>query len=361
MITCNKNNFGSPNITFVDYQTPELAILNGRFSIDTQNPEYQAAQRLEIPLPPDFIFEKSAISTAFLLSNQKPASYGTVLRCWIEKKTLCIEKLTAWDEHGPLDIIISAGFVTRGYRGEFQQLTRLRVTDSSGSQPYAQGGVLTDDFVYLAVAFERFPSSNSGPTAYSIRIGGLPEDIDLDVAIGNASGVYSRDDIGSVLFTGRIQRGMIHFRFGRGASNLGGNSTFISFFAPRHRFSPHPQVAGNLILNVGDVKEDSFSTVESLSCRVIDDFYTIDAKMSRPYNYYEYDQGFDLNRPIDEIPDSLVLPMLSRCSADRGYRTCLNEVMFNRYFKTVELLHHETRVDGHSIELFGSAPLVLNA
>ena len=72
------NNFGAPEITFLDYQTDRYAVLNARFSYDPTNEDYLAAAALEIKVP-DLLLSKSTDAGVFLFSarNSPPPPRGT--------------------------------------------------------------------------------------------------------------------------------------------------------------------------------------------------------------------------------------------------------------------------------------------
>ena len=121
--------------------------------------------------------KKSAVSTAILISSSEKTR-GTVLRCRIEKGLLCIEKLTHWDEKGPLTIIVAAGFTVLGWHGQFTETDFTRATFGIGIKPDSNRLVVKDDSVYASISFSSFPSTNSGYGPFSIKINEMPEDVD---------------------------------------------------------------------------------------------------------------------------------------------------------------------------------------
>ena len=60
MITCISNNFGvlPTNIQLKDYQSQDIIVLQGMFSVDTTDEDYQAAGVLRITMP-NFAFRNS--------------------------------------------------------------------------------------------------------------------------------------------------------------------------------------------------------------------------------------------------------------------------------------------------------------
>lgn len=237
MITCTKNNFGCGPIEFRDYQSDRLCVLNGKFVIDTASEEYKAAERLEIKLPDAFRMKRSAVSTAILISSSEKTR-GTVLRCRIDKGFLCIEKLTYWDEEGPLTIIVAAGFTVLGWHGQFTETDYKRATFGIGIKPDSNRLVVKDDFVYASISFSSFPSTNNGYGPFSIKINEMPEDVDAIVPVSLQSGTFTKGQIGTWLGEARIQGGYISMNLNENFSNYGGQGSFFIFFAPRHQFIP---------------------------------------------------------------------------------------------------------------------------
>ena len=218
MITCTKNNFGCGPIEFRDYQSDRLCVLNGKFVIDTASEEYKAAERLEIKLPDAFRMKRSAVSTAILISSSEKTR-GTVLRCRIDKGFLCIEKLTYWDEEGPLTIIVAAGFTVLGWHGQFTNTEYKSATFGPGIKASSNRLVIKDDFVYASIVCSTFPSSNGGYGPFSIKINELPEDVDAIVPVSLQSGTFTKGQIGTWLGEARIQGGYISMNLNETFSN----------------------------------------------------------------------------------------------------------------------------------------------
>lgn len=63
MITATGNNFGAYTIQLKDYQSDKMVVLNGRFELNPESEEYQAAQQLEIYVP-DLSIPKSTMTAS---------------------------------------------------------------------------------------------------------------------------------------------------------------------------------------------------------------------------------------------------------------------------------------------------------
>ena len=101
MFVSTGNNFGAGQIRFKSYQAENYLVLNANFSFLTGNPDYQAAEVLEISVPTMRI-DRSVEVGVFVGFRDRRQSYGsgtcydgcTLARSWIkDSNTICIEKL----------------------------------------------------------------------------------------------------------------------------------------------------------------------------------------------------------------------------------------------------------------------------
>lgn len=235
MITITSNNFGGETVTFKDYQIPGFCVLNGKIPIDPTNPYYIAATRLELDLPIDFTMQNSAISTAILVSNVPIYRYGTVLQCFIENNKLCIEKLPHWDSYGTYEIYINTAFVTRGYRGNFTQTKNSYLSIDSSNSLFLISSyqyIETDYYVYLTVLFDTFPTSNAhGTGPFDLRFYGFAMNVDIEIPIIVDGSVHSGNIKGSKITCATFANNYLTFSYPEGASNMGGDRSFMNFFA----------------------------------------------------------------------------------------------------------------------------------
>lgn len=91
-ITSTGNNFGADPITFRAHYENGLLMLNGSVSIDTQTPEFIAAETLEIYVPT--LQVRKSVNTAVYMAHSPGSNQGlTILKTWIkDPNTICIEK-----------------------------------------------------------------------------------------------------------------------------------------------------------------------------------------------------------------------------------------------------------------------------
>lgn len=277
MITCMKNNFGADEIRFEDWQSERLCVLNGVFTIDPLSEDYRAAERLEVTLPADFKMRRSAVSSAVLMSGNPQIHNGTVLRCWIENRVLCIEKIDCWDEFGEITITVASAFVTRGYRGEFEE-TVISKIEYEGAAASRSVLVIKDGIAALSAYFSSFPrSDSSGPHVVAMK--GFPKDVDALIPIVVGGGSYQNGQKGTALVIGRIQNGHMHLRYDKGAVNLGGPNTFVCLFAVRGTYQPSEPSAGAMRVSGSDVSGIDGTQVSGLSFCAADAALSLDAQL----------------------------------------------------------------------------------
>ncbi len=258
MIICTKTNFGVGEICFKGYTSPNLCILNGVFTVYHNYAQYQSAERLEISLPEDFPMKKSAISSAILMSGTSSVGKGTPIRCHIEDGKLCFEKLSIYDSFGPMTIIVSSAFVTRGYRGPFteSEFTEIAFKKLIVPDDYICHALTKDEYFSMAVVFEIFPREYKLCAPVSIPVDNLPKDIDVEIPIC-VQGNYDYSKPGSLIMIARLQNGHLHYVVPSDVSNFGGDGTFTTLFATRGTFEPSAPVAGEFSGKTDDMTADA--------------------------------------------------------------------------------------------------------
>ncbi len=183
------NNFGVAEIEFREWQEKGLVILNGVVGIDTDNEKYKAAEVLEITVP-DLSINRSAVTAVFLRSSKADGA-STIVKSWIrDSHTICVEKLSEFDEFGPLTLYFASAYVTLGQMMDCPLNTVLRpsiVNGESGSQSASDTkAVVTDNWCYLYICFSKF-AGDDYKDAFECSMEGLPEDIDITFPVVTAS------------------------------------------------------------------------------------------------------------------------------------------------------------------------------
>lgn len=187
------NNFGAPEITFRDVQTDRYVILNARFTFDpTGNETYQAAQELEIKVP-DLSISKSidAGVIAVYEDNYKHPYNGEIYRYHFpallrsrikDRNTICIEKVTSYDEFAPVHIYIYTIYsvLNTDELTELSQTTPLTLTSTPAISYLAsyKSCIVSPDWVWLYIGFtDRISDIDEDIT---ITLDGFPTDAPCD-------------------------------------------------------------------------------------------------------------------------------------------------------------------------------------
>lgn len=120
MITSVTNNIGIAQVSFKDYQTEKLTILNGKFNVDSTSAAWKAANEIIFEFP-SLVMAKSAISAVYVIDTLPCDQYdkalrGTILKSWIKNNRLHIEKIDYFDDYGPLTFVVANAYVTGAQR-----------------------------------------------------------------------------------------------------------------------------------------------------------------------------------------------------------------------------------------------------
>ncbi len=358
MITCTINNFGAGEISFKGYTSNTLCVLNGVFSFDPESSDYKAASRLEITLPSDFPMKKSAISSAILMSGTGVIGTGTPIRCHIKSGKMCFEKLTIYDQYGPMTIIISSAFVTRGYRGSFADSEGIEMAFKKLLVPeeYYNHALVKDEYFSMAVVFEDFPWPSEMVGPVSIPIDNLPVDIDVEIPIC-VNGNYDSAKPGSMILMARLQNGHLHYVMPSAAAHCGGERCFTTLFAVRGDYTPATPVVGEFSGQVDDMTPDErtqitkfeFKTNTGMGMLMIDAcLKTTDE--ANPYLMTKENVS-------DSDPYSALAIVMGRSKASDNYRLTPCEFSWSKYYKAQTL---DFPIDNSNIKLdnefFGTYP-----
>ena len=196
------NNFGAGAIAFKSYQEQNYVVLNAKFSFRTDSPEYLAADVLEIYVP-DLSIERSAITGVMMrfidrrTFSNRTYSYdgGTVLKSWIkDKNTLCIEKLTNFDDKGEVIIYIQALYTMLGRSGNPIRGTMTRLEFSQEAQylrwNYDSLCVIFDHWVFLHMEFSSC-SYAYRDLPWECNMDNFPKDVTADVPFPGGSNQFN--------------------------------------------------------------------------------------------------------------------------------------------------------------------------
>ena len=193
MFNSTGNNFGAGQIQFKDYQCDAFVILNAKFTIDTTDPAYQAAQELEIYVPDLMISRSVDVPVAVKFTDRRTVSGetvnadgGTILHSQIaNKNTLVIEKLADFDEMGEITIYIQAMYATLGQSSNASQAEKLQVTIQQADQYLwlsdSSFCAVYEHWAFLLIGFSNCLYAHR-QTPWEGTLNNVPTDITADVA-----------------------------------------------------------------------------------------------------------------------------------------------------------------------------------
>ncbi len=198
MFNSISNNFGAGTIQFKGYQADNYIVLNAKFTYNTTNAAYQAANVLEITVP-DLAIDRS-VETGVMMryvdrGTKSGYAYisdgGTVLKSWVkDKNTLCIEKLTAFDEHEEMIIYIQSLYCQLAQGANTAKGTTTSLIIKQGTK-YVNWGtnnicVIHDRWVFLHLEVSGATFAGRS-TDWRCLIDGFPLDVDIDIPLAMAS------------------------------------------------------------------------------------------------------------------------------------------------------------------------------
>ena len=260
MFNSTGNNFGAGVIQFKDVQESNYIVLNAKFTCNPQSQEYQAADVLEIYVP-TLSIGRSTIAGVVARFKDRPTYYGstyvydagTVLKSWVkDANTLCIEKLSVFDEQTELIIYIQTLYCQLGQGANATKAKSKRINCIT------DGNYLSMDTSYtICIVFKKwvFYHMMLGSCSYAMRdsdwealLENLPEDIAADVPLINALNAR-KANLGGVTET-HIEGGYFTALAAERPFGLGNTGNYVFSFAYLVRdYVDEPDVPGLLRLN----------------------------------------------------------------------------------------------------------------
>ncbi len=186
MITAIGNNFGAGTITFKAYSSPDILVLNGRIDVSASDPDFLAAEELEIYLP-DQPMKKSADTAVYLgMKMTTTWPFATIVKARLKNyNTIVIEKCPLYPFYGDFSLIFACAFVPKGEVGPFtiEGVTAVSATSSDATINVRHSTcVVREHWASLFMAF----NSLTGPdetSPFSFNVTGLPDDIEAEIPI----------------------------------------------------------------------------------------------------------------------------------------------------------------------------------
>lgn len=131
------NNFGAGPIKFKEARGSNYIVLNATFKFDSRNAQYAAADVLEIRVP-DLNIGRSTETGVIMYFPDSIEWYGTLyvldsgvfVKSWIkDKNTICIEKLSYFDNKEEVTVFIQAMYSQLGQGSNTVLVTRQQLVD----------------------------------------------------------------------------------------------------------------------------------------------------------------------------------------------------------------------------------------
>lgn len=237
MFNSTGNNFGAGVIGFKDVREDGYIVLNAKFSCSPVAEAYRAATVLEIYVPELNISRRteSAVVVRFKETDRYGSlcDRGTFAKSWIkDSRTICIEKLSVFDEFDEIIIYIQALYCQLAQGSNAIKGTRRAITAISN------GNYLSFDYDNICVVFERwiFFHMMFKSCAYKYQkldweayFDGLPEDVTADVPV-ITNGNYNYQNLGGITES-RIEEGYWSLPASERGSEFGSSSNDAFSFA----------------------------------------------------------------------------------------------------------------------------------
>ena len=209
MFNSISNNFGAGTIQFKDVQESNYIVLNAKFTCDPQSAAYQAAEVLQISVP-TLSIDRSTDAGVVVRFQDRQVSYGrtynydggTVAKSWVkDANTLCIEKMSCFDDQSELIIYIQSlycqlaqgGNSTKGRSKSIRCLSEDSFLSLDSSSTFC---VVYDRWIFYHMMY-------SG-CSYAMRSNdweaffeNLPDDVTADVPV-MASYNYQHSTLGAI-------------------------------------------------------------------------------------------------------------------------------------------------------------------
>ncbi len=250
MLTSTVNNFGAGEISFADYQSDRLVVLNARISFNPRNAEFTAASVLKITVP-QLSVSKSAKNYCSIMARfddqtdyRYATPHGTFLKTWIENgTTVCIEKINIpeWSETATEYIIyLYSLYVPKGKRGVMIPEKKgvsvpftLRNPANGTKYGYAY---VEDGWVMLEITQSSYYHEPEDRGADEITMQNFTNDISLEVPFFSADINTHRPGakVHKALLQGNRITALEQFQY----LTSGSSDDFIHIFAVRGTYSP---------------------------------------------------------------------------------------------------------------------------
>lgn len=211
MLTVNATNFGvSPDdMQIKSFQSDNLLILDGSFTVDTANAEYRSVHYLKLTVP-DLPFSKSRETTAFAMIDVDGVRHITLVKCKItDRNTIRLSKILAYSSAGSYTVRLCSAFIPVNIAGAVALQTKsvFALTATAGALTDAECfGAEADGWMMLAFRAEGITFDSDGG-GLKVTLDGFPSGLSFDLPL-----IYNEsltDKLGSKFVPASVSDGVL--------------------------------------------------------------------------------------------------------------------------------------------------------
>ena len=274
------NNFGAGVIQFKDVRESNYIVLNAKFTCNPQDNAYKVAEVLEITVPALSIYRSTEAGVIVRYKERRTYSGrtyvydgGTVAKSWVkDANTLCIEKLSCFDDKTEIIIYIQTLYCMLGQGGNATKGKQKNITCVS-----------EDNFLRLetsytfCVVYDKwiFYHMMYGSTTFAMRdkdweafLENLPEDITADVPIISSSNSFN-PKIGGVSEY-HLEGGYFTFPASERPFGLDNTGEYVFSFAYLIRdYVEEPEVEGRLHYENEQLKAGNYEYFNNFNLELV--------------------------------------------------------------------------------------------
>ena len=257
MFNSTGNNFGAGVIQFKEARESNYLVLNAKVTFSSQTAAYQAAEVLEIYVPTLPIARSTDAGVVVFFRHRETAygrtylyDAGTVAKSWIkDEHTLCIEKLSVFDEHPEIIIYIQTLYCQLGQganpiKGKQRQITAVSEDDYLYFSNSSTLCVLFDKWVFYHMMYDSctYAMRNADWEAFFEN---MPEDVAADIPV--LAAYNDRFQKLGCIMESRVEEGYWTLPANKRSYNIDNTANYVFSFAYLVRDSvPEPEIEGRL-------------------------------------------------------------------------------------------------------------------
>ena len=237
MITSTYNNIGIEQVSFQAYESENLTILQGKFSVDPSSAAWQSASEIVFKFS-SLVMSKSCMSQVYMRNSREDTTRdkgfrGTMLKSWFQNGELHIEKTDYFDGNGLLVFYVCSAYMTGAQRGiaSTSDFVATGITNQPADCRTTLAKLLVKPgYVYGLYVFEEFYGVDGG-LEQSFDITAIPSEVDVYVPVFYHKNV---DNTGAVIAEGHIQNGHFSCTNPDSITHYANSGVFFMFFAVRN-------------------------------------------------------------------------------------------------------------------------------